>query len=256
MPSSSPTSSALTRPPGPAGPPGRSRRARNRSACGGNPPPEPAGPRGSTNRSAISTTSPSTRPGTATISPTRRGPSGSSADVHDEVDRRRDRRDDEPRRDVLAGQQRKRAHLDDRLAGGVGVDGAHPGQPGVERDEQVEALGLAHLADHDAGRPHPQRLLDQPAQRHLAGALEAGLPALHARHVAQRDPQLEHLLAGDHPLARGNGRRQAVEHRRLAGLGAAGHQDVEAGHDGRLEEVVAGRGERARAGRGPRGGRP
>ena len=57
-----------------------------------------------------------------------------------------------------------------------------PGQPAVERDQQVERLGLAHLADDEPIGPHPQRLLDQPAQRDLAGALEARLAALH------RDP--------------------------------------------------------------------
>ena len=36
----------------------------------------------------------------------------------------------------------------------------------------VQALLLAHLPDQDPVRAHPQRLLDQPAQRDLAGALE------------------------------------------------------------------------------------
>ena len=79
-------------------------------------------------------------------------PVGVGADVHDEVDARRDGRDDERRPDVLARQQRQRAHLDDGLAGAVGVQRAHAGQAGVQRDEQVEALLLAHLADDDAGR--------------------------------------------------------------------------------------------------------
>ena len=42
----------------------------------------------------------------------------------------------------------------------------------IQRDEQVEALLLADLADDDARRPHAQGLLDQPAQLDLAGALE------------------------------------------------------------------------------------
>src|SRR5450756_207568 len=91
----------------------------------------------------------------------------------------------------------------------------------VEGDEQVEALGLAHLADDDAGGTHPERLLDQAAQRYLTGALEAGLTALHRGNVAQRDLQLEDLLTGDHPFTRGDCRRQAVEHGRLACLGAS-----------------------------------
>ncbi|MEP6665103.1 MAG: hypothetical protein ABJA81_01530, partial [Nocardioidaceae bacterium] len=46
--------------------------------------------------------------------------------------------------------------------------------------------------------------------------LEAGLAALHAHHVGQRDLKLEHLLAGHHPLPGRDGRGQAVEQRRLA----------------------------------------
>jgi hypothetical protein len=65
--------------------------------------------------------------------------------------------------------------------------------PALERDEQVEALRLTHLAHDDAGRAHPQRLLDQASQRNLTGALEAGLAALHGGYVAQRDIQLEDL---------------------------------------------------------------
>ena len=76
-----------------------------------------------------------------------------------------------------------------------------PGRPRVQRDEQVEALLLPHLADDDPRGPHPQRLLDQPAQRDLAGALEVGLAGLHRDDVGQRHPQLEDLFARDHPLA-------------------------------------------------------
>ena len=65
--------------------------------------------------------------------------------------------------------------------------------------------------------------------------------------------------ARDHPLAAGDRRGQAVEHRGLAGLGAAGDQDVEAGADRGLEERRgrAASGCRARPGRGagPRGAR-
>ena len=128
------------------------------------------------------------------------------ADVHDQVDAGGHGRDDERRPDVLAGQQRQRAHLHHGLAGAVGVQRAHAGQPGVQRDQQVEALLLPHLADDDPGGPHPQRLLDQAAQRDLAGALEVGLAGLHRDDVGQRHPQLEDLLAGDDPLPRRDGR--------------------------------------------------
>ena len=131
-----------------------------------------------------------------------------------------------------------------------------PGKPGVERDEQVEALGLAHLADDDARGPHPQGLLDQPTQRDLAGALERGLPALHRGDVAVRDAQLEDLLAGDDPLAGRDGRGQAVQQGRLAGLGTARDEDVQPGGDGRLEEAGRLRASACRGGRGRRSSRP
>jgi hypothetical protein len=115
----------------------------------------------------------------------------------------------------------------------------------VERNQQVKALCLAHLADHNARGAHAQRLLDQSAQGDLTGALEAGLTALHRSHVAQGDLQLEHLFAGDHPFTRGDCRRQAVEHRRLACLGPASHQDVQAG-DHRGDQKP-----RGTAGKGP-----
>src|SRR3712207_5127296 len=60
---------------------------------------------------------------------------------------------------------------------------------------QVEALLLPHLADDDAGGPHPQRLLDQLAQRDLPGALEVGLAGLHRHHVGQRHAELGQLPA-------------------------------------------------------------
>ena len=126
-----------------------------------------------------------------------------------------------------------------------------PGQPGVEREQQVEALLGAHLADDDPARPHPQALLDQVAQRDLAGALEPGLPGLHRHPVGVREPQLEDLLGRHDPLAAGDRGGQAVEHRGLAGLGAAGDQDVEAGAHRRLEEPRRGRASGCRARPGP-----
>ena len=65
-----------------------------------------------TKRSAVSMTSPSTRPGTATISRTRRTPSRSIADVDDEVDAAATVGTTNRLDDVLAGQQRQGAHLD------------------------------------------------------------------------------------------------------------------------------------------------
>ena len=157
--------------------------------------------------------------------------------VDDEVDGRGHGRHDEARRDVLAGEQRQRAHLRHGLAGAVRVDRAHARETGVERDEQVQALGLADLTDDDARGPHPKRLLDEAAQRDVARALQRRLPALHRGDVAVRDAQLEDLLAGHDPLASRHGRGQAVQEGRLPGLRSAGDEDVEPrGHRG-LEEA-------------------
>ena len=142
----------------------------------------------------------------------------------------------EPAADVLPGKQREGADLGDRLSSAVGVQGAHARDAAVQRDQQVQALGLSHLADDDPRGPHPQRLLDQPAQRDLARALQAGLAALHRGDVSQRDLQLEDFLAGDHPLPRRDSSRKAVQHRRLPGLGAARDKDVQPRRHGGVEE--------------------
>ena len=57
-----------------------------------------------------------------------------------------------------------------------------------------------------------------------------------AHPVGVGEAQLEDLLGADHPLAAGDRGGQAVQHRGLAGLGAAGDQDVEPGPHRRLEE--------------------
>ena len=106
--------------------------------------------------------------------------------VHDEVDRRRDGRHHERRVDVAPGEQRQRRELRERVVRAVGVQRAHAGQPAVQGDQQVEGLRLAHLADDQPVGPHPQRLLDEPAQRDLARALEARLAALQRHPVRAR----------------------------------------------------------------------
>jgi hypothetical protein len=49
--------------------------------------------------------------------------------------------------------------------------------------------------------------------------------------------QLGGIFDREDPLAVGDRRRERVEHRRLAGSGAAGDEDVEAGLDAALEQV-------------------
>jgi hypothetical protein len=46
----------------------------------------------------------------------------------------------------------------------IGVDGAHPGNAGIQGDEQVEAFQLTDLADDEPLGTHPQRLADQVPQ--------------------------------------------------------------------------------------------
>jgi len=165
--------------------------------------------------------------------------------VDDEVDGCRDGRDDEGGGDVLAGEQGERAELGQRLPGAVRVHRAHPRHAGVQGDEHVQALRLAHLADHDPAGSHPQRLLDESSQGDLACALEVRLPALQADRVAVVDLQLEDLLAADHPLAGRDGAGESVEERGLAGLRRSRDEHVQARRDGRAEEARGGGGHRA-----------
>ena len=154
--------------------------AANRSGCGGNPPARSSSTTALTRTPARSRpTPPSTRPGTATISRTRRRPSGSVPAC--------------TTRSTLAatvGTTKSLVTFGPASSGSVhslpmasraefGVHAAHPRDPGVEGQQQVEALLLAHLADDEAAGSHPQRLLDQPAQPDLALALEVRLPGLH-----------------------------------------------------------------------------
>ena len=73
--------------------------------------------------------------------------------VDDEVDRGGDRGHDEPGTDVLAGQQRKGAHLDEGLSGrvGVAVGATMPGKP---------ALRARRRSRHSAERTSPMMRRD------------------------------------------------------------------------------------------------
>ena len=125
------------------------------------------------------------------------------------------------------------------------MHGAHPGKPGIQSDQHVQALGLPDLADHQPVRPHAQGLLDQPAQRDLPLPLQVRLAALKPHDVAERKLQLEDFLHGDDPLAGADAGGEAVQHGGLARLGGARDQDVEAAGHGRAEKPGRLRGERA-----------
>ena len=162
----------------------------------------------------------------STISTTRRRPVGVPLAVGDEVDGCRNRRQHEARVDVAPGQQRQRGQLAERLARGVGVDRRRAGHAGVEREQQVERLGVAHLADDQPVGPHAQRLLHEPPQRDLAGALEARLPALQRDEVGRVDGELERLLDRDDAVLGRARRDERAEERRLPGVRRARDQDA------------------------------
>ena len=122
---------------------------------------------------------------------------------------------------------------------------AHPGQAGIQRDQQVERFFLPDLTDDHPARPHPERLLHQPTEPDLAVPLQIWLPGLHGDHVGQVRPELEDLLAGDHPLPGRDGIDQGVQQGGLARLRTAGDDDVESGGDGRLQEQRGVRGDGA-----------
>ena len=92
---------------------------------------------------------------------------------------------------------------------------------GVHRLQHVEGFFAAALAEDDAVGAHAQRVLDEVALLQLAMALDVGRPRFHARHMRLLQLQLGGVLDGDQALVFRNEGRQRVEHRRLAGAGAA-----------------------------------
>ena len=112
----------------------------------------------------------------------------------------------------------------------------HSWDSGVQRDEHVERFTLAHLADDEPVGPHAEGFFDEAAERDLAGAFEVGEPGLEGDPVGGGQAEFEDFFAGDDAFAAGDGGGEAIEHRGLAGLGAAGDDDVEPGGDGRFEE--------------------
>ena len=71
---------------------------------------------------------------------------------------------DESPVEVLAGEQRERRELAQRLARRVGVHRGHAGRAAVEREQHVERLGAADLADDDPVGSHAQALAHEVAQ--------------------------------------------------------------------------------------------
>ena len=157
---------------------------------------------------------------------------------HDEVDRVGDLVADRRERQPDVRHQRERLEPAQRLGRAAGVDRAErAGVARAQRDQQVERLRTAHLADDQPVGPHPQRVAHEPADRHLAAALEVRRSRLEPHHVRQREPQLGGVLDRHDALARVDERRQRAERRRLARPGAAADQQRAARRDGAAEEV-------------------
>ena len=165
--------------------------------------------------------------------------------VRDELDGCRHRRLHEARVDVAPGQERQRGELAESLACRVGVDRRRARHAGVERQQQVERLGVAHLADDEAVGAHAQRFFDEPPQRHLAGAFEAGLSSLQRHEVGRGDGELERLLHRHDAMLRRARRDERAQQRRLARVRRARDQHRPPG-DHRVAQQGGGfRGDRA-----------
>ncbi len=135
------------------------------------------------------------------------------------------------------GHQRKRLDPAQRLGRRPGVDRAQRAVVARgQRGQHVERLRPTHLADDDPVRAHPQRVADEPANRHLAAALEVRRSRLEPDDVRLAQPQLGGVLDRDHALAGADEARQRVERRRLAGAGAAADEHARAGAHGAGEE--------------------
>ena len=117
------------------------------------------------------------------------------------------------------------------------MNGGHPWKAAVKRDEHVERLGLANLANDYAAGAHTQRLLHKAAHRNFADAFEVRLPALHAHDVPCGNIEFEDFLDRHDSFARVDGRAEATDHRRFACAYAPGDDDVEPCFYARVEEV-------------------
>ena len=82
---------------------------------------------------------------------------------------------------------------------------------GVHRREQVDDLGPADLAEHEAVGAHAQRLAHEVAQRHDARALDVGGARLHAHDVRMVGVELRRVLDDDEALGAAASGRAATD---------------------------------------------
>ena len=121
---------------------------------------------------------------------------GVAAHVEDQVDAASDLLANSLVREPDSRHQRQGLKPPNGVLGRVRVHSRErPRMPGVQGDQQVQRLGPADLADHDAAGPHPQRVSQQVADRHLAPPLDRRRPALQphdmglAQAAARRRPR-------------------------------------------------------------------
>ena len=127
---------------------------------------------------------------------------------------------------------------DEHVARAVGVAGGHRAVvAGVHGLEHVQRLAGTTLPDDDPVGPHAQGVADELADRDGALALDVGRARLERHDVLLAELELGGVLDGDDPLVVRDERRQDVEGRGLAGAGAAGDEDVQAGFDAGPQEV-------------------
>ena len=149
---------------------------------------------------------------------------GLTLQLHDELDGAGDLAADRGDRHRQAGHADHLLETRDGVARRVGVDRGHRAfMTGVHRLQHVEGFLAAALAEDDAVGPHAQRVLDEFALTDFAFALDVRRPRLHAADMRLLQLQFRGVLDGDQALVFGDEGRQRVEHRRLAGAGAAGN---------------------------------
>jgi hypothetical protein len=121
-------------------------------------------------------------------------------------------------REPHPGHHRERLEPAERVRGRVRV---HGGQRSVvarvESGQEVQGFAPPHFTDHDAVRPHAERVAKQVANRHLSPSLDARRPALQPHHVVLAQAKLCRILESDHPLGMADVGREGIEEGRLSG---------------------------------------
>src|ERR1700722_5381897 len=107
---------------------------------------------------------------------------------------------------------------------------------GRHRLQHIEHLAAADLANDNAVRPHTQGILHQVALTDFALAFNVRRPRFEPDHVRLLKTQFCGVFDRHDSLVGWDKQRQAVEHGRFAGAGAAANQDIEArANDGAQE---------------------